>query len=163
MGLWTFAGQAHICFLPPINEDSVHCCFAGHGVSSSSSDRIVGIAGRHLPNHIDTHRNDCMDPQVFYEMKIKDYERKKEYVMLVRRAVLDDAAGFGTDPVDDEECNKGMTCRFETEKFLVGDKALAHCKKYLGDIAVEKEDVVVCMGHLRFTIPLDNDDGLSSR
>ncbi|KAI8146905.1 hypothetical protein BJV82DRAFT_370691 [Fennellomyces sp. T-0311] len=145
MSLNTIQGWAHLCFLSPY-QDGAFRLFRGHIIASDGSTH--GIAGHYLPNHHDPNRNDCMDPILFYETVIKKYDTGSERRLLVRRVAEDDAAGICTDQDDDKE-NKGQSLSFETERFLVGNKAVEHCRKYLGQ---EEKDVVVCMGNMNITL-----------
>lgn len=152
-------GLAHVCFLPPFGKDDAHSRFFGHVVGPDMSGRSFGIAGQLIENPPENViRNDCMDPEIFYKMIVKDYSKDETIELLVRRRAFDDAGGLHTDPDDDEHHNHGQTCVFETEKFLAGQQALSFCKKYLGDVDVDEEDVIVCLGLVTFKFKLESDD-----
>ncbi|KAI9260572.1 hypothetical protein BDA99DRAFT_85445 [Phascolomyces articulosus] len=166
-------GWAHLCFFSPFaDNDGAFYEFRGHVISSTNPTTSLGIAGVHLPHHVDPHQNDCMDPHVFYHTTIKTYDdnnNSTNHTLVVRRVIQDDAAGLFTEPYD----NQGeQSLLFETEKFLVGKKAVDHVKEYLGHDVLKKnkmdhnninnknnyddndddDDVVVCMGKIQIKI-----------
>ena len=162
-------GWAHLCFFSPFaDNDGAICEFRGHVISKAhdlngANTTTFGIAGVHLPNHKDPYQNDCMDPNLFYQTTIKSYDSIStpiKHTLIVRRVVQDDAAGLYTEAYDNQDKQNLI---FETEKFLVGSKAIEHVKTYLGQDVLkeirekydsyndykEDENVVVCMGNIQ--------------
>ncbi|KAG2224884.1 hypothetical protein INT45_010833 [Circinella minor] len=171
-------GWAHLCFFSPFaDNDGAFCEFRGHVISkgndlNTTNTTTFGIAGAHLPNHKDPYQNDCMDPILFYQTTIKNYDSSISTTikdtLLVRRVAQDDAAGLYTETYDNQDKQKLI---FETEKFLVGSKAIEHVKKYLGQDILkeikekynnnnnnntneeeEEEEIIVCMGNIQINI-----------
>ncbi|KAI7858008.1 hypothetical protein BDC45DRAFT_565898 [Circinella umbellata] len=166
-------GWAHLCFFSPFaDNDGAFCEFRGHVISkgndlNTTHTRTFGIAGVHLPHHKDPYQNDCMDPILFYQTTIKNYDSSSisttiKDTLLVRRVAQDDAAGLYTETYDNQDKHNLI---FETEKFLVGSKAIEHVKKYLGQDILkeikekynneeeeEEEEIIVCMGNIQINI-----------
>ncbi|KAI9313969.1 hypothetical protein BX666DRAFT_1833765, partial [Dichotomocladium elegans] len=111
-----------------------------------SDHAMYGIAGHHLPDHVDPSSNDCMAPEVYYDCILKNYDTGHEASFLTTRQAGDDAAGLFTKPA--EQRDDMNTLSFVTERFLVGQQALAHCRKYL-ELRDDIEGAVVCMGHIQ--------------
>ena len=166
-------GWAHLCFFSPFADNNgAFCEFRGHviskahdlnGANTTTTTTTFGIAGVHLPNHKDPYQNDCMDPNLFYQTTLKSYDSistPMKHTLIVRRVAQDDAAGLYTEVYDNQDKQNLI---FETEKFLVGSKAIEHVKKYLGqhvlkeikgkyDSYNEDENVVVCMGNIQINV-----------
>ncbi|CDS08622.1 hypothetical protein LRAMOSA09983 [Lichtheimia ramosa] len=141
------SGHAHLCFLSPIDEQGNYAEFKGHVIGEQHS--VYGIAGQKLSNYNEPDWNDCLEPVVYYQCVVKDYDSNKECRVVVRRPIGNDAAGIlsATNNEDD------ISLTFSTDRLLAGVKARQHCVNYLGLDNGSQDDVIVCMGSIQLNLP----------
>ncbi|KAG0182725.1 hypothetical protein DFQ29_002645 [Apophysomyces sp. BC1021] len=145
MATWELSGWAHLCFMK-VDNNGIFEQFQGHVIDNATRSTF-GIIGQHVL-HEDPNHNDCMDPDIFYRVVLKDYSDNGCAMLLARRS-----AGIVTDPSDNDQHNHGQTCVFETTQFLTGAKAQMHCLTYLPELPQEgSEDWVVCLGTIRLAL-----------
>ncbi|KAF7725783.1 hypothetical protein EC973_009400 [Apophysomyces ossiformis] len=138
MTMWVLNGWAHLCFMD-LDDDGVFKQFRGHVIDDITKE-ASGIIGQRV-DYEDPCHNDCLDADVFYRVICKDYHDNGCATLLARRRAGNDAAGIFTDASDDEQHNHGQTFVFETYQFLAGDKAQAHCSKYLPGLPQEAKAI----------------------
>ncbi|KAI7883946.1 hypothetical protein K492DRAFT_205002 [Lichtheimia hyalospora FSU 10163] len=139
-------GHAHLCFLSPIDEQGNYAEFKGHVIGERQS--VYGIAGQQLSKYSEPDWNDCLEPVIYYQCAVKDYDSNKEWKVFVRRPIGNDAAGLQAATNNEDD----ISLTFTTDRLLVGLKAQQHCDKFL-EIENTSEDVIVCMGSIQLNLP----------
>ncbi|KAI8374481.1 uncharacterized protein BYT42DRAFT_406303 [Radiomyces spectabilis] len=144
-----FGGVAHLC-LANVGYDGTLRTIQGH-VHDPNSRKTYGLFGEYTHYYQDPEPNECLEPDLFYELEIYDYDERKSATVMVRRPVSDDAAGFATSPVDDE-FNHKQTCSFEPISFYSGRTALNHCRNYIPQVSGDVRELVVLLGLMHVTL-----------
>ncbi|KAI8333426.1 hypothetical protein BC941DRAFT_434689 [Chlamydoabsidia padenii] len=147
-------GWAHICYLPPFDDQDNYETFQGH-VIDEQTKKVYGIKG-HWMDYDDPDKNDCMDPQAFYRLVLSDYSSRQSS-LVIRREMHNDMATLETDSMDDTRFDQAeRTFHFEPTSLLVHDKAYQHCEKYLPALIRDKknnnevDDWLVILGTVTF-------------
>ncbi|CDH57516.1 predicted protein [Lichtheimia corymbifera JMRC:FSU:9682] len=140
------SGHAHLCFLSPIDEQGTYAEFKGHVIGEQQS--VYGIAGQQLTKYNEPDWNDCLESVIYYDCVVKDYDNDKEWKVIVRRPIGNDAAGLSSATNNDED----ISLTFSTDRLLAGLKARQHCHEFLG-IDNGDEDAIVCMGSIQLQLP----------
>ncbi|KAI8084520.1 uncharacterized protein BX664DRAFT_337176 [Halteromyces radiatus] len=147
-------GWAHVCFLPPFDQDGNYETLMGHVVDEKTK-QVYGLKGERL-DYDDQEKNDCMDPQAFYRLILSAYTQQT-VSLVVRRDIHNDMATLETDPADATPFDQdNMSFHFQPDRVLVDEKAYQHCEKYLpvltdrDDISKDGIDWLVCLGSVSF-------------
>lgn len=140
----TFEGMAILCFYPS-NQ-----LFQGHCINATTNDSPYSFAGKLNLEHVDPQHNDCMDPDDFYNVLIQSHTQPSDNIsLLLRRPKHNDAGGLSTHE-HEQEINGGYEFLFETHQFFSGNTALAMKRKYFPSILGDDEQVLVCIGDVKF-------------
>ncbi|KAI7902337.1 uncharacterized protein BX663DRAFT_435523 [Cokeromyces recurvatus] len=142
----TFKGMAILCFHPQQH------LLQGHCINLINNESPYSLAGILLPDYIDPHHNDCMEPDDFYRVIIKSHTTQEQISLILRRTKNNDASNLWSHE-NEKDSNDGYEFCFETEKFVSDQEAMRLKDKYFktNSSIVTDDEVYICVGNIQFT------------
>ncbi|KAI8888676.1 hypothetical protein K501DRAFT_282740 [Backusella circina FSU 941] len=92
-----------------------------------------------------------MERDEFFKVLIQNHDSNTAVSLVLRRPLNNDAGNLFSHE-HEQEVNQGYSLLFETTRFLHGPAALSMAHKYFKNDGTMGDDLIVCIGDIRWSL-----------